>query len=729
MRAGRVPRAGIPAAVFLVIGLAAMPAAHAASPPVGMPGVNVTGTVHAAVVAGDLLVIGGDFTTGAGGSNLAAIGLTADPGLAVIEWVADLDAPVHALVASPNGAVIYVGGEFTQIGDEMRTRLAAVTRADGTVTAWNPGADGPVYALARSGDGLTLYAGGEFTQIGSAPRAHLASLSTVIPNGAAGEETGGALPWIPEPNGPVRALALDEAAGRIYAGGSFTGIGAGAASSRNGLAALNVASAAALDWDPALDGGAEVEALAVGDGVLYTGGTFSAGGRANLAAFDTVTGAVTAWDAGADGAVRALALLSDGARLYAGGAFTFMDDAGGDPVARARIAGFIFDGDAGTLMPWNPVADDDVLALAAGSGDAFLFAGGAFEAGVAAFAVAPPETFLEPPGGSFDAPQSVTLACEDRSGAGCLRICYAEAEDSEETPGAGTLDCTADGIDEVTLPLGETTLHFFSEDADGNREVLRTAVYAVDPVPPVTNVSLSEGLYGRDSVRPVELTCEDDRLEEFGCTTWYTLDGTELDTSSTVYLGPISLTALFPDRSIPPGEVDPLRHLAGTVTLWYFSVDGAGNREEPQRRDYEIDLAAPVVTPSLRSGNHVAPIEVALTCDDGLGSGCEAVYYTLDDTTPRLGAGGEPVGSTVRYDGTPIQIERAVILRTLAVDRAGNEALALTGAYALTNPEADARSGVGAFDLFSLLLGGGLAARRLRSRRHGGAGADCGSLT
>ncbi len=69
-----------------------------------------------------------------------------------------------------SGNTIYAGGEFTQIGGQGRSRIAALNATSGLPTAWNPNASwdpnalSAVWALAVSGN--VVYAGGRFTQIG-----------------------------------------------------------------------------------------------------------------------------------------------------------------------------------------------------------------------------------------------------------------------------------------------------------------------------------------------------------------------------------------------------------------------------------------------------------------------------------------------------------------------------------------------------------------------------------
>ena len=149
---------------------------HAASAPPLVGFATVAGTVHAAVVAGNTLFIGGEFTAVAGRSNLAAINLQS--GAVDTTWIADVDGPVYALAVSVDGATLYVGGGFSRVRGIERQNIAAVGTATGTVSAWNPGAAGAVSALARSADRQTLYLGGDFGVAGGLARGRIASVES-----------------------------------------------------------------------------------------------------------------------------------------------------------------------------------------------------------------------------------------------------------------------------------------------------------------------------------------------------------------------------------------------------------------------------------------------------------------------------------------------------------------------------------------------------------------------
>ena len=82
---------------------------------------------------------------------------------------------VNTLAVS--GSTLYAAGQFTSIGGQPRTYIAALDRADGSVKAFNPNANAGIRALAISSDGAIIYAGGSFTVIGGQPRISIAALN------------------------------------------------------------------------------------------------------------------------------------------------------------------------------------------------------------------------------------------------------------------------------------------------------------------------------------------------------------------------------------------------------------------------------------------------------------------------------------------------------------------------------------------------------------------------
>src|SRR5207249_661098 len=131
-------------------------------------------------------------------------------------WDPNPDAPVHALALSVG--TLYVGGQFNTIAGQSRSKIAALDVATGQATAWDPKATGylyrftVVYALSVQGD--AVYVGGEFTHVGGQARSCLAAVDG---------RTGQALNWNPNPDQRVTAVTLK--GNTAYAGGFFSRIG------------------------------------------------------------------------------------------------------------------------------------------------------------------------------------------------------------------------------------------------------------------------------------------------------------------------------------------------------------------------------------------------------------------------------------------------------------------------------------------------------------------------
>ncbi|WP_342374615.1 chitobiase/beta-hexosaminidase C-terminal domain-containing protein [Myxococcus stipitatus] len=160
-----------------------------------------------------------------------------------------------------------------------------------------------------------------------------------------------------------------------------------------------------------------------------------------------------------------------------------------------------------------------------------------------------------------------------------------------------------------------------------------------DTVPPTTAVSPSGGLFKAPTT--VTLTCSDVGL---GCdVTYYTLDGSSPTTRSPRYTAPLRIET--------------------RATLRFFSVDRDGNRENERSAQFVVDVHPPTVSSTPRTGTYGHGLTVSLTCDDGDGSGCAAIYFTSDGTTPSTAS--TPYAS-------PLSIPDTTRLRFIAVDRAGH---------------------------------------------------------
>jgi hypothetical protein len=317
----------------------------------------VGGEVEAVAASDGAAYAGGDFTSANALPRRGLAALDAD-GRVVPGWDAPVDGTVRALALA--GGRLVVGGQFSALAGQPRSGLGAVG-ADGVLdTAWDPqpsSSSGPtaILSLAAASASGPLYAGGQFTDIGGAARANLAALDL---------STGHATDWNPGASGNVQALL--PACGVVYASGGFTTLG-GAARSRIG--AVDATSGQATAFDPSAN--SAVLALRLGPGVLYAGGQFSQIGgqpRARLAALHPETGAATGWNPSADGPVRALGYAD--ATVFAGGDFLTI---GPDP--REHLAAI--SATTGAAAGWRPDPGGAVRALDAAAGR--LTAGGLFE--------------------------------------------------------------------------------------------------------------------------------------------------------------------------------------------------------------------------------------------------------------------------------------------------------------------------------------------------------------
>jgi len=123
---------------------------------------------------------------------------------------------IEIVETTPGYPVIYIGGSFNTVNQEMRKSIARLN-PDGTLDyTFNPGtgADGPVYAIAVQTNGAVLI-GGSFTEIDSKPRNNIARLN---PDGSLD------LTFNPGAgaNDAVYSIVIRPTDGHAYIGGKFT---------------------------------------------------------------------------------------------------------------------------------------------------------------------------------------------------------------------------------------------------------------------------------------------------------------------------------------------------------------------------------------------------------------------------------------------------------------------------------------------------------------------------
>jgi peptidoglycan/xylan/chitin deacetylase (PgdA/CDA1 family) len=200
---------------------------------------------------------------------------------------------------------------------------------------------------------------------------------------------------------------------------------------------------------------------------------------------------------------------------------------------------------------------------------------------------------------------TTTISC---NGAPCTSTAYEGGSVTvtmlATDPGSGlsSTHYTVDGSDPtlssptytqpVTLSTGTTTVKFRSWDNKGNVEAARTQVVQVAPgadtTPPTTAITCDDTACASTNYSggvSVALTATDNTGGSGVDKIYYTLDGSEPTTSSTVYTAPFML--------------------AGDTTVKFFATDQAGNAEAVQTQQL-------LITPF--------PVTVSLTWDDNYAS-------------------------------------------------------------------------------------------------------------
>ncbi len=222
--------------------------------------------------------------------------------------------------------------------------------------------------------GNIAYIGGRFTSVrpagaaagtGEVARNHVAAINVA---------TGTLLPWDPDANGVVQAIAVNGKT--AYLGGAFTQVGG---KSHPRLAAVNLTTGAAnATWKPTTD--AQVMTLTLNTGILYVGGQFTtinSSGHPYFAALTALTGALdTSFGGSADAAVTASTMTADHTRLVIGGDFTHINSSAQNHIAALNPA-------SGSPFAWATHTSYSIVDLAADANGVYaagLGGGGTFAA-------------------------------------------------------------------------------------------------------------------------------------------------------------------------------------------------------------------------------------------------------------------------------------------------------------------------------------------------------------
>jgi len=237
-----------------------------------------------------------------------------------------------------------------------------------------------------------------------------------------------------------------------------------------------------------------------------------------------------------------------------------------------------------------------------------------------------------------------------------------------------TLDGSEPGTDsaEYTGKVSiekNTVIRFFTVDQAGVRGVMEEALFRIggEEVSPQSLVTVADPPGGNfaEKIR-VRL------MAEKGAAIYYSIDGSDPDTSSLVYLSPIPLNT--------------------DTVLKFFAVDANGERETIRQERYSfslIDYVVDTTHPEVRAVPGPEEFRVGdrikLEADER-----SNIFYTLDGT--------EPTTDSFQYV-EPFMIDRSLVLKFVAFDWSGNKGEVVSVEYILDNtaPSSIAAPGSGLY--------------------------------
>ncbi len=262
---------------------------------------------------------------------------------AVLPWNPNSTGSVYTVV--PYGSSVYLGGLFSSVGGEVRSRAAKVDAVTGALESWNPLCSGEVPTISPSASGV--FVGTNATTVGGTQRIGAAAV----------DSNSNVTAWNPSPNNQVRDIAVDGS--DVYLAGAFDEVGG---DSHIGIAKVNNTSGAPYSWNPSTPLNNYAGTVTVSGSKVYVGGAFGTP-RNKAAAFSTSNAALESWNPGVSADVTDI--IASGSSIYMAGAF-------GSP--RTYLAEV--DPTTGVASPWAPALNGAVNSIAI-SGSS-IYAGGSF---------------------------------------------------------------------------------------------------------------------------------------------------------------------------------------------------------------------------------------------------------------------------------------------------------------------------------------------------------------
>lgn len=202
-----------------------------------LPTAQVDGVVWSQEIVGNQVFVGGNFTKArpagaAPGQNTVTrtylMSYDLKTGVMNPNFAPVLDGQVRDIASSPDGATVYVVGNFTKVNGQNRYRVAAFKASDGSLLPWAPGSNQEVSTVSATAS--TVYLGGPFTSINNKERLRVAAVRV---------SDGTVTDWAPRvADNYVRGIAISPDEKEIVLGGNFTSVN-GSTSPGYGLVALD----------------------------------------------------------------------------------------------------------------------------------------------------------------------------------------------------------------------------------------------------------------------------------------------------------------------------------------------------------------------------------------------------------------------------------------------------------------------------------------------------------
>jgi hypothetical protein len=251
-----------------------------------LPTVQINGVAWKQVIVGDIVYVGGNFTSARPAG--AAAGTSETPrshmlayrlstGKLVTGFAPKFNGQVKDMALSPDKKLLYVAGSFTQVDGVNRYRGAAINLATGKVTTFRPIFNSTTNAVAATS--TAVFYGGVFTSADNTARTKVAAVKP--------SDTGTQLlPMNPKlAGGNVNDIVVSSDGTKIVIGGAFTSVN-GSAKPGYGLARIEVSSGKSLALpvnSEVRNGGANSAILSLeSDGTSFYGTGYHYGGGGNL---------------------------------------------------------------------------------------------------------------------------------------------------------------------------------------------------------------------------------------------------------------------------------------------------------------------------------------------------------------------------------------------------------------------------------------------------------------